>query len=483
MSAPRLVPAAGVLAVLLGLLLAMTDRGDSVPSDRPAPAPAWARAVEDGADHVTAPDLVARLGADPRGVLLVDLRPAAEFAAFHLKDSVNLSLPRLLGPEGEAVLDARAGATVVLVSNGMTHPAQAWVELARAGRRDVRVLEDGIEGLRTGVLAPPSLRGPTTERAAIDARAGWAEATRLLLGRRIATPTPVAARLATDPPRLESPTVVSAAWVARRGKDVVVLDTREDPAAFAKGHVPGALHLPIAATRETRGDVADELLPPARLAEAFGRLGIDEGTEVVAYAGERLQDPTHAVLALVALGHRRAAVMEGGLAAWKAEGLPLAAGASMGSTPRTYAVHPGADAFRTELERVVAASRGEGPPILDVRPGDAFRGETTGGEARAGHIPASLHRDHRDDTVVVDGGVWWRPLDELRASYAALGLRPDAPVIVTCRTGHQASQTWFTLRWLLGYRDVRWYDGSWKEWAARADLPAVTSPSGNRPPP
>lgn len=490
MNASRVPVAAAGLALFGALVVAALDRAPSAPSAAAdGPAPAWAEAVEAGADHLDARALVAALAADPARVLLVDVRPADDFAAWHLRGAVNLSLPRLLGPEGAALLDARPDALVVLVSDGMTHPGQAWTELARRGRTRVRLLEDGLEGLRRGLLLPPTLRGPTTEAAAKAARDEHLLAVRVLLEPR-ATPAapatvaptpavPAAARLATDPARLSAPTVVSAAWVARRGRDVVVLDTREKPESFAAGHVPGAVHLPIGAVRTTRDGVADEVRPVAELVAIFGGLGVDADTEVVAYADEKLQDATHAALVLALLGHRRVAVMEGGWKAWKAQGRPVETAAAPARAPRTYVPVAGADAFAVRLDAVAAAQRAGAPAILDVRPGDAFRGEVST-EARPGHIPGSLHRDHRDDVLADPSGTWWRPLSDLRAAYERLGIRPDAPVVVSCRTGHQASLTWFTLTYLLGAKDVRWYDGSWKEWAAHPELPAA-NPSSKAP--
>ena len=228
-----LAPLAALGAMGLALVVALADR----PRETSSPdAVAWPALVETGADHIAPRELAARLLADPGSVLVVDVRPATEFAAFHLPGSVNLDVVELLGARGEELLAAHPGKLVVLCSNGMTHPAQAWVELARRGRGDVRVLEDGLDGFVRDVLTPPSLRGPTTEARAAEEQPAFAAAAAAFLARPAAPETPAApkpdaqptkaepvespafARLATDPDALTKPTVVSTAWVARRGK-------------------------------------------------------------------------------------------------------------------------------------------------------------------------------------------------------------------------------------------------------------------------
>ena len=492
MSAHRLPLAVGLGLLAGGLGVAFLPAparttcptGSSATTGAPASeAPSFAADIEAARDHVTADELLDRLARDRAGVVLVDVRPQDEFDAFHLAGSRRMDLPTLLGVEGEAIFEAQAllrrePALVVLVSNGMTHPAQAWVELARRGHANVRILEDGLEGLRGGLLLPPSLRGAITEAAATAALPRHQLARLLLLAPSAAkTPTP-GHRYATDPGHLEAPTVVSVAWVRDRGAAVVIVDARE-PDAYAAGHLPGAVSLPVKALRGPRGGVVDELLPAAELAKRLGALGLDADAEIVVYAGPKLQDATQAVLALVTLGHRRVAVLEGGFGAWADGGLPIL---RERPTPvvKTYVPRAGSDAFVVGLEAVKATLAPGAPTLVDVRPAEAYRGEAPSGP-RAGHIPGSLSRPYTADLLASERGVYWRAPDDLRADYGALGLAPAAPVIVSCRTGHQASQTWFTLHVLLGYRDVRWYDGSFVEWAAQPDLPIKTGASRSTP--
>ncbi|MBL8858320.1 MAG: hypothetical protein JNL28_07455 [Planctomycetes bacterium] len=482
MNSTVLAQVVAVGAMGFALVIALADR----PHEAAASGAPWADAIEAGADHITAVELAERMLADPQSVLLIDVRPADEFATFHLPGAINLDVVRLLGAPGTELLAARRGKLVVLCSNGMTHPAQAWVELVRRGHTDVRVLEDGLDGFVRDVLTPPSLRGVTTEARAAREAVAFKAASKAFLARASAakaapaTPAvpvqdsdtaarPVHAQLAVDPARLTRPTIVSVAWVARRGAQIVVLDARDKAEDYAAGHVPGALHVGIKSTRAERDGVADELIAPDKLAALFGSLGIAADTEVVVYAESKLQDSTHLALALVSVGHERIAIMEGGLQAWKVAGSALST-AVPAPTPREYLPRKSNRLRIASLDDVKRASADSKPRILDVRPADAFRGDVST-EARAGHIPHSLNRPYTDDLAVTDSGVYWKQIDELRREYAALGLQPTEPVIVSCRTGHQASQTWFTLQFVLGYENVAWYDGSWKEWAARAELP------------
>jgi len=114
--------------------------------------------------------------------------------------------------------------------------------------------------------------------------------------------------------------------------------------------------------------------------------------------------------------------------------------------------------------------------ILDVRPQDYFSGAKSD-EARAGHIPGAVNRPFTEDHAKGPGEtIVLKPQDELEKAYAAIIPSRDHPVIVHCRTGHQASQTWWVLARLLGYTNVKWYDAGWTEWAARPEWPVLATP-------
>jgi thiosulfate/3-mercaptopyruvate sulfurtransferase len=358
---------------------------------------------------------------------------------------------------------------VVVYSNGAVHPGQAWVELRRRGHAQVKVLDGGLAELQARVLTPASLRGVLDEQAAKADAAAFALRSAFFRGDPRASPLQT---WATDPERLARPTVVSARWLHARLGEVAVVDAREQAGDYAALHLPGALHLPVATLRTKVGGTELFLLPPAELAARFSALGLTRDTPVVVYAEDKMQDATLAALAFLRCGHRALAILEGGILRWATEKRPLVSAVSE-PAPAVYEPDPAADDFTIGVDELAARVRAGGTVVLDVRPPEFFRGEKST-EARPGHIPGSVNRPFTRDLERTADGHWFRPRAELEDEYRALGVLGEQPVVVSCRTGHQASESFFVLRWLLGRDDVRWYNGSWTEWAARADLPAAT---------
>ncbi|MBL8727203.1 MAG: hypothetical protein JNM25_02150 [Planctomycetes bacterium] len=462
--------AVAIGVMVLALSAALTIGGLAPKAGRAAINPvdaAWLQDVETGQDHISPQELARELLAAPTDLALVDLRPAAEFAAWHLPGAVNLTVPEVCGDAGAAVF-GRQPRLVVLYSNGPAHPGQAWVELRRQGHSNVKVLAGGLEDFKAQVLTPPSLRAGAAEASSKAEQPEFALVKAFFLG----DPAPNAlATWATDPAQLQQPTMVSPRWLHEHLGKVAILDVRKGD-EFAALHVPGAQSLSLGDIRVKQGDRDLFFVPDAELAAHFGRLGLTRSTPVVIYADAKFQDATLAAVALLRLGHRSLAILEGGILRWATERRPLTA-AVTAPQPATYEPLPGAADFAIQIDELAAQVQAGGTAVLDVRPPEFFRGEKST-EARPGHIPGARNRLYSKDLQRTDDGQWLRPRAELAQEYAALGLAADQPVVVSCRTGHTASEAYFVLRHLLGYEKARWYNGSWTEWAARAELPAAT---------
>ncbi|MBN2023372.1 MAG: sulfurtransferase [Pirellulales bacterium] len=263
------------------------------------------------------------------------------------------------------------------------------------------------------------------------------------------------------------PGLIEADWLeANHGRGGLrVIDCRP-PNEYDEGHIPGAIWLDVETLRGKVDGVASMVLPSKDLAERFAALGVAPSDVVVVVPGEHVHDATLVGMALDRLGHEHWAILDGGMPRWIADNRPLD-DAAPDIAPTDYPAPGRPDVF-TVAAADVKTALGDGKTILlDTRPAEHFAGAKTA-EPRAGHIPGAINRP-----IVLDlaEGGRLKPLEELRETYAALIPSPDRPVIVYCRTGHYVTQTYFVLRHLLGYRHVKWYDGSWTEWSARAELP------------
>jgi thiosulfate/3-mercaptopyruvate sulfurtransferase len=329
------------------------------------------------------------------------------------------------------------------------------------------MLTDGLQGFRDRCPKPVSLRSePLTTVAAAKVNAWRAFFT--------APAVPVKVGVAAAPAKAAMPRVVETDWLAAElgMPGLKVIDLRPQP-EYNAAHIPGSLSLNVESLRGNIGGVPSMLLPPAMLAAQFSLLGLQPSDTVVIVSGDKLYDTTLVGMAFERLGHTNYAIMNGGYAKWAKERRPADA-ALPAVTESKYPVKQDVDNFTVKFRTVAATLGKPGTVIIDVRPVDFYTGKKSD-EARAGHIPGAINRPFTEDVVTSsDKVVTFKPTEALAAAYSRIIPSKNTEVIVHCRTGHQASQTFFVLNRLLGYSNVRWYDAGWTEWAARSELPIVS---------
>jgi thiosulfate/3-mercaptopyruvate sulfurtransferase len=262
--------------------------------------------------------------------------------------------------------------------------------------------------------------------------------------------------------------LVSTDWLAEHLDDptVVVVESDEDVLLYDTGHIPGAIKI------DWHMDLNDPVTRDYLDAEAFAALmsekGIGRDTTVVFYGDNFNWWAAYALWVFTLFGHPDVRLLDGGRRKWVDEGRPLTL--DVPERPRAqYPVVERDDApIRAFRDDVMGHVEGGGD-LVDVRSPQEYSGELLHmpdypqeGSLRGGHIPGARNVPWK--RAANDDGTF-RSVDELRAIYMdEQGLTPGDPVVAYCRIGERSSHTWFVLRHLLGFENVRNYDGSWTEW-------------------
>ncbi|MFQ4135154.1 sulfurtransferase [Nodosilinea sp. PGN35] len=268
--------------------------------------------------------------------------------------------------------------------------------------------------------------------------------------------------------------LVDTQWLEDRldEPDLRILEVDMSPAPYEKAHIPGAVFLnPL--TDLLRPDLRLKTEPDA-IDHLLSQAGIGPETTVVAYGG----DPgTGAWIfwLLQAVGHRRVKVLNGGYQRWIAEGRPLAHGLAT-VVPTQYSARPFDASSRVSLQEVEAAVASPSQILLDVRSLPEYQGriflmQPPKPTERAGHIPGAVHLEH---TLTLNGDGTFKPVEELQALFQQRGITADRDIFPYCAIGARSAFMWFVLTYLLGYPNVRNYDGSWNEWSRLLHTPVET---------
>ncbi len=268
--------------------------------------------------------------------------------------------------------------------------------------------------------------------------------------------------------------LVDTQWVADHLSDpqVRIIEADEDPLLYEIGHVPGAIKLDWHV--DVQDPVRRDFVSKAAFEALASRYGISNDTTVVFYGDRNNWYAAYSFWLFRMYGHQNLKLMDGGRVKWEQEGRPYTKDIPQ-LTASTYTAKD-ADvsirAFRSQVEQILGNGNAG---LVDVRSPDEYSGKLLHmvnypqeGASRGGHIPGARNipwaKAAREDGT-------FKSAEELTQLYAGEGITPDKQITTYCRIGERSAHSWFVLTQLLGYPNVRNYDGSWTEWGNLVGAP------------
>lgn len=268
--------------------------------------------------------------------------------------------------------------------------------------------------------------------------------------------------------------LVETDWVAQHlnDPDLRIVESNEDYLLYETGHIPSAVKVDWFTTLQH--PVRRDFLSKNDFENLCSALGISNKSAIVFYGDKSNWFATYAFWLFRYYGHEKLKIMNGGRAKWVREKRPLTKEVPQYGMTDYQAQEPDPNirAFREEVFEHIAKQL----PLVDVRSPKEFTGELLHmpnypqeGATRGGHIPGAVSIPWSQATNESDST--FKTSEELRQLYESKGVKPDKDIIAYCRIGERSSHTWFVLTYLLGYPNVRNYDGSWTEWGNLVNAP------------
>ncbi|HWL66162.1 MAG TPA: sulfurtransferase [Actinomycetota bacterium] len=254
--------------------------------------------------------------------------------------------------------------------------------------------------------------------------------------------------------------------------DIAIVECDEDITAYEKGHIPNAISIDWA--NELHDSPRREFVSREQLAELFGKKGISSDQTIVLYSGNNNWFAAYAYWLFKYRGVDDVRLLNGGRKKWELESRLLTQDVPSPSASN-FTLGDEKGELRVFREEAIERAKKGNEAWVDVRSPEEFRGELLAPphlpqeQAQVpGHIPGASNITW-SKTVNEDGT--FKTADELEKLYAAEGITSDKEVVAYCRIGERSSHSWFVLRELLGFQNVRNYDGSWTEYGSLVGVP------------
>ncbi|BCL81576.1 sulfurtransferase [Ktedonobacteria bacterium brp13] len=268
--------------------------------------------------------------------------------------------------------------------------------------------------------------------------------------------------------------LIDTSWVADHLNDsnVRLIEADEDVLLYEVGHIPGSVKLDWHV--DVQNPLSRDFVDQEGLEKLFSRYGISNDTTIVLYGDRNNWYAAYAYWLFIQYGHKNLKILNGGRAKWEAEGRPYTKEVPHFAAT-TYHAQPADESIRAFRDDVHAGLQNPNRRLIDVRSPQEYSGELLHmvnypqeGAQRAGHIPGAKSIPW---AVAANADGTFKSTEELQNIYEAKDITPDKEVISYCRIGERSAHTWFVLTRLLGYPNVRNYDGSWTEWGSLVRSP------------